>query len=72
MRGRRLQQARYVLFRAQPLCVLCGLAPATIRDHILALSEGGRDELANTQGVCDGCHQRKTTIESQRGSIRHR
>lgn len=72
--GRRLQRERARLFEREPLCVLCkprGLvAAATQRDHIIPLAEGGKDEDANIQGLCDACHREKTLAEALRGRAR--
>lgn len=68
--GRRLQKLRADLFRRQPLCVHClkrGLvAPSTQRDHIVPVGEGGPDIEANTQALCDACHDVKSKAESAR------
>lgn len=74
--GRRLQAERDALFRRQPLCVLCSAAGivrlATQRDHIVPLSEGGQDVPANTQGLCDLCHEGKSLAERLRAQARAR
>jgi 5-methylcytosine-specific restriction protein A len=66
IRGVRLQALRHDLFRAQPFCVHCGVAVATIRDHIVPLCDGGLDVASNTQALCAVCHDAKTTLESNR------
>lgn len=65
--GDALQKARRELFISQPICMICGCNPSTIRDHIVSLLEGGADTRENTQGVCKKCHNRKTGTESARG-----
>ena len=71
IRGGRLQQLRERLFQRQPLCVHCErdgrVTPATIRDHIVPLAEGGRDVDDNVQALCVDCHDLKTQAEQQRG-----
>jgi 5-methylcytosine-specific restriction protein A len=67
IRGRRLQQLRADLFARQPVCVLCRVAPATIRDHIVNLAAGGTDTPDNEQAVCETCHDAKTADEATRG-----
>jgi len=71
VRGRKLQQLRAQLFRAEPLCRLCAAAgyvvPATIRDHIVPIAEGGTDDLDNIAPLCRACSDRKTADESRRG-----
>lgn len=72
--GRRLQAMRAALFRRDPLCVECrrqGRAvPATQRDHVIPLAEGGLDDETNEQGLCEACHAAKSTLEAQRGRRR--
>lgn len=74
--GWALQKARDQLFKREPLCRPCrakGRAtPATIRDHVLSLAEGGTDTEENTQPICDDCHKLKTIEESKRGAARAR
>jgi 5-methylcytosine-specific restriction protein A len=72
--GRRLQAMRAKLFARQPLCVLCliqdRVTPATQRDHIIPLAEGGLDDETNEQALCDDCHDAKSIGEAQRGRRR--
>lgn len=69
--GRRLQEMRAALFARDPLCAECrrqGRAtPATQRDHIVPLAEGGPDDPTNEQGLCARCHEVKRKAESARG-----
>jgi 5-methylcytosine-specific restriction protein A len=71
LRGRKLQRERERLFNEQPLCVECLKVgrdtPATQRDHIVPLAEGGEDARDNTQAICQACHDAKTKQESKRG-----
>jgi 5-methylcytosine-specific restriction enzyme A len=71
LRGRRLQQERARLFDRNPLCVEClrrqTYVLATVRDHIIPLAEGGTDNDANIQGLCNDCHTAKTQAEAARG-----
>ena len=75
IRGRQLQRLRTQLFSKQPWCVLCLRAgrctPATIRDHIRNLADGGRDIESNTQGLCRSHSDAKTADEARRG-LAHR
>lgn len=70
--GRRLQKMREQLFRDHPLCAEClrhgRITPATQRDHIVPLTEGGTDDTSNEQGLCDDCHE----VKSQREALRAR
>lgn len=56
---------------SEPLCRVCNaqgrITPATIRDHIKSLAEGGADEESNTQPLCETCHDAKTETEKARG-----
>ena len=69
--GRKLQQLRAELFAEEPLCRHCLLegraVPATQRDHIIPLAEGGQDVRENTQALCDECHEAKSKAERMRG-----
>lgn len=69
--GRRLQAMRAALFARDPLCAECRrqerAVPATQRDHIIPLSEGGPDDETNEQGLCEPCHEVKSQAESKRG-----
>jgi 5-methylcytosine-specific restriction enzyme A len=76
MRGRALQRRRTQLFTAQPWCVDCLThgrhTRAIIRDHVIPLAEGGRDDASNEQGLCQDCSDAKTRAESLRGVRRTR
>ncbi len=64
IRGRRLQAIRKAHFRREPLCVHCKAQGrtrlATELDHILAITNGGKDTADNRQGLCFDCHDIKT------------
>jgi 5-methylcytosine-specific restriction protein A len=74
LRGRPLQRRRKSLFAREPLCRECakrGLTtPATIRDHVVPLAEGGTEAPENTQPLCQTCSDAKTHRESLRGRRR--
>lgn len=74
--GRKLQEMREALFQEQPLCVLCNKAgritPATERDHIIPLTEGGQDVDSNVQGLCKDCHESKSKAERLRARAQTR
>lgn len=76
IRGRKLQALRASLFRRQPLCVVClsegQQTLATIRDHIIPLAEGGRDDATNEQALCQHHSDVKTQEEAKRGVRRWR
>lgn len=48
------------------------VAPATQRDHVIPLAEGGLDDETNEQGLCDACHDAKSHNEAARGRRRGR
>lgn len=48
--------------RAHPWCVVCGFAANTV-DHIVSLSQGGKDDQTNYQSMCVSCHSKKTASE---------
>lgn len=62
---------RAELFEREPLCRECAriglLRPATQRDHIVPLEEGGTDANDNIQPLCDSCHDIKSKAERARG-----
>jgi 5-methylcytosine-specific restriction endonuclease McrA len=68
--GRRLQEIRYRVLTANPLCVACH-AKGIVRlaehvDHITALVNGGSDDPiddSNRQGLCSPCHDEKTRLD---------
>jgi len=70
MTGRALQRARHALFNREPLCRECAskgyTVPATQRDHIKPLTEGGSDDDDNIQPLCDACHDVKSKAERLR------
>lgn len=74
--GRKLQALRARLFEGNPLCVVCErqgfTVLATQRDHIVSLQEGGTDDEANTQGLCQTCHDEKSERERLRALARSR
>lgn len=67
IRGRHLDKIRQEHFSKFPLCVKClekGLyVQATELDHIIALTNGGKEERSNRQGLCNNCHKEKTIID---------
>ena len=65
---------RESLFMREPLCRLCkaqGIVRiATERDHVIPLSEGGRDDQTNEQPLCVDHHREKTLAEALRARAR--
>lgn len=67
--GRKLQRLREKLFKSNPICAMCCLRPARIRDHIIPLFDGGLDIESNTQGLCFDCDEVKSKSESARSRV---
>lgn len=65
---RRIRDA--VMRRDQGLCQQCMrhdvVSPASEVDHIVPVSEGGKDVESNLEAICKSCHKAKTQTESQR------
>ena len=62
------EKRRQMVLGRDPLCVQClaegRTRPAVIYDHVVPMSEGGsKDDLANSQGLCVECHNRKSARE---------
>ena len=76
LNGHQNTLARKRLFARHPLCVMCEAegrtSAAVIRDHIVPLAEGGTEDDANCQGLCQAHHDAKTHEESMRGQGRNR
>lgn len=49
----------------EPLCRVCGRLTNHV-DHVIPRKDGGTDTRDNLQGLCQECHNRKTTVERQR------
>lgn len=65
--GAEHKRLRKILLEADPLCAECRkkgrITIATIADHIIPLSKGGKTELSNYQGLCRECSDRKTLTD---------
>lgn len=44
-------------------CELCGSKKRLIKDHIIPVSDGGKDDKSNLQILCSKCHRLKTMNE---------
>ena len=56
---------RYVTLARDPVCMMCHRNASTVADHIKP-HKGVWElfcDLANLQGICDACHDRKTALE---------
>lgn len=71
--GRALQKRNARVLQRYPLCAICearGLvAPSTQVDHRWPLIDGGDDSDSNCWGLCDVCHQDKTSEEARRRAL---
>lgn len=69
--GRRWRKLRKIVLARDPICTICGEAPATEAHHIIPRAPG---ELAadvtedDLTGVCKPCHSRTTQAERARKS----
>jgi len=54
---------RRIKIEAPKKCTRCGRRGRLHRDHVLALSMGGRDVAENLQYLCEICHRFKTAEE---------
>ena len=70
-RGRAGQRDRVAVLAEEPFCRLCQErgrhVRATIVDHIVPLEWSKCDERWNKQGICDPCHDQKSTAERVAG-----
>ena len=67
------RRLRELMLSQDPLCRTCSIAGrialATVVDHIVPVKAGGaRFDIANLQGLCVACHNRKTAIETAQRS----
>ena len=53
---------RKAVLEAQPTCMICGVRPSTVADHIVPMTD--RHEPEDLQGACDPCHRLKTAKEA--------
>lgn len=57
------RELRAQVMARDPICKRCHAKPSKHADHKLAKRDGGRDELANLEGLCHSCHSSKTARE---------
>jgi 5-methylcytosine-specific restriction endonuclease McrA len=48
---------RKTLLEGNPLCVWCGRVPATTADHLIAVAQGGTNDLGNLVPACEPCNR---------------
>ena len=59
------QQKKQICFDQNYICLKCDKRVISLEiDHIIALYRGGSNTLTNLQGLCAGCHAKKTIRES--------
>jgi 5-methylcytosine-specific restriction protein A len=72
-RHRFTKQERLDIFEKSQMCVSCQKV-LTIKsfelDHILALANGGTNDMNNIQMLCKTCHQDKTKAEKEDGYVK--
>lgn len=56
------QRTRQRILRRDPICKACGTSPSTDVDHMAA---GDNHDDSNLQGLCKGCHARKSSAEGR-------
>ena len=65
--GARHREWRTRVLQAEPMCRMCQAEFATVADHITPIRMGGsRFDVSNGQGLCHGCHNRKTAQDGSR------
>lgn len=73
-------EVRRRVLRRDPVCMLCEREPSTVADHKVNRASTDRDwskirlmdHVALCQGLCKGCHDRKTARESAAGKAKIR
>ena len=61
------RRAKFILNKYDTICHVCHLPGATQVDHVLALEEGGLDDIDNLRPIhAVPCHRDKTQAEAQR------
>lgn len=72
--GRAAVERRRRFLSNFPLCRICEsqgyVTPATEVDHIVALVNGGADDVDNLQSLCADCHKDKTRADLGLGPSR--
>ncbi|MDO7841091.1 HNH endonuclease [Sphingomonas immobilis] len=76
LRGRAGMEQRRRRLMAEPLCRACAklsiVRAAVVPDHIIPLSEGGRDDDGNIQCLCQEHHDAKSKAERAAARQRRR
>jgi len=58
------------VLQEEPVCRKCRRRPSVHADHIVDRRDGGTDDRANVQGLCQYCHSVKTATRRARGPRR--
>lgn len=53
------RDVKKILIKDGSCCAYCGSTEKLEVDHIIPVAKGGRNELSNTQVLCEGCNMRK-------------
>ena len=48
---------RAQILKGDPICVWCGRLPATTADHLVAVAQGGSNDLENLVPACESCNR---------------
>lgn len=54
---------RLIVLARDPICVYCRGAQSVEADHIIAVSNGGTDDVDNLVGSCKRCNVKKSNKE---------
>lgn len=65
--GTAWRKLRKIILHRDPICRVCGIAPATEVDHVTPLAAGGDNSDENLRGICEDCHGRKSAREAAQG-----
>lgn len=63
------ERLRRLVLAEEPVCQACGRAPATVSDHVVPLSAGGRTVRENLQGLCGRCSRSKSAREGRAAQL---
>lgn len=65
--SRQQKRSRFVLYRDEGICHICGEPGADEADHVIPLAEGGEDHVDNMKAIhAKPCHEAKTQAEAAR------
>ena len=61
----RWKRLRKMVLCRDPICKICNRRASTSVDHIIPVTQGGKEEMDNLQGLCEKCHNRKSAKEKK-------